>query len=107
MVRPWKPPSAATMRVRPVRRAILNAASLASAPELHKKTRLPSGASHVRSSASASATCTGVATRLETCPSVASWAETAPVRAGWAWPSAVVAMPASRSTYRVPSASQT
>ena len=34
MVRPWKAPSAATTPVRPVRRAILNAASLASAPEL-------------------------------------------------------------------------
>ena len=38
MVRPWKPPSAATTWVRPVRRVSLNAASLASAPELVKKT---------------------------------------------------------------------
>ena len=36
-VRPWKPPSSATIRVRPVAlRAILSAASFASAPELQK-----------------------------------------------------------------------
>ena len=41
-VRPWKPPSSATIRVRPVAlRAILSAASLASAPELQKKARPP------------------------------------------------------------------
>ena len=39
MVRPWNAPSAAMIRGRPVRRAILNAASLASAPELQKITR--------------------------------------------------------------------
>ena len=38
MVRPWKPCSAATSWVRPVRRVSLNAASLASVPELVKKT---------------------------------------------------------------------
>ena len=38
MVRPWKAPSAATTLVRPVRRASLIAASLASAPELAKNT---------------------------------------------------------------------
>ena len=38
MVRPWKPPSAATTWVRPVRRVSLNAASLASVPELVKNT---------------------------------------------------------------------
>ena len=41
MVRPWKPPSAATTWVRPVRRVSLNAASLASAPELEKNTSRP------------------------------------------------------------------
>ena len=41
-VRPWNPPSSATIRVRPVAlRAILSAASLASAPELQKKARPP------------------------------------------------------------------
>ena len=39
MVRPWKAPSAVTTSGRPVSRLILNAASLASAPELQKKTR--------------------------------------------------------------------
>ena len=39
MVRPWKEPSAATRWVRPVRRVSLKAASLASVPELVKKTR--------------------------------------------------------------------
>ena len=38
MVRPWKAPSVATTWVRPVLRVSLNAASLASAPELAKKT---------------------------------------------------------------------
>ena len=38
MVRPWKEPSMATMRVRPVRRVSLKAASLASVPELVKNT---------------------------------------------------------------------
>ena len=41
-MRPWKPPSSATIRVRPVAlRAILSAASFASAPELQKKARPP------------------------------------------------------------------
>ena len=44
VLRPWKDPSAATMPVRPVRRASLIAASFASVPELHRKTREPSGA---------------------------------------------------------------
>ena len=43
MVRPWKAPSAATIPLRPVRRLSLMAASIASAPELAKKTAEPSG----------------------------------------------------------------
>ena len=39
IVRPWNPLSAAIILVRPVSRANLNAASLASAPELHRNTR--------------------------------------------------------------------
>ena len=46
MVRPWKAPSVATTWVRPVRRVSLNAASLASAPELAKNT-LPGVAEQV------------------------------------------------------------
>ncbi len=54
-MRPWNEPSATTMRVRPVRRVALNAASLASVPELVKKTR-PSWPTR-SSSFSASSTC--------------------------------------------------
>ena len=80
MVRPWKQPSAATRRVRPVRRVSLRAASLASAPELAKKT-LPSDPSSP-SSRSARATCGSVAKKLETWPSVRSWVVTASTSAG-------------------------
>ena len=71
MVRPWKAPSAATTWVRPVRRVSLNAASLASAPELVKKT-LPGPPASERgaSSRSASAICGSVAKKLETWPRV-------------------------------------
>ncbi len=52
MVRPWNAPSHAMIRGRPVRRASLNAASLASAPELQKNTRpgCGSGAADVQQS---------------------------------------------------------
>ncbi len=39
MVRPWNPPWVATSLARPVSRAILNAVSFASAPELQNSTR--------------------------------------------------------------------
>ena len=47
IVRPWNASSAAMIFGRPVRRAILNAASLASAPELQNSTRpgVPSSSS--------------------------------------------------------------
>ena len=54
IVRPWKASSAAMMWGRPVRRAILNAASLASAPELQKSTRPGQPSSSSSRSASAS-----------------------------------------------------
>ena len=75
MVRPWKAPSAATMWVRPVRRVSLNAASLASVPELEKKTR-PSvdldgaGPSSRSSSFSASSTWGRLVKKFEMWPSV-------------------------------------
>ena len=97
MVRPWKPPSAATMRVRPVRRDSLTAASIASVPELAKKTAEPDGAPATSSSRSASSTCAVVVKKLETCTSRAAWALTAATTAGCAWPSTLTAMPASRS----------
>jgi hypothetical protein len=96
IVRPWNPPSAATTPVRPVRRDSLNAASLASAPELAKKTRPGRPASD--SNRSASVTAAGCAYRLETCPSVAICSDTAATMAGCACPNALTAMPPMRST---------
>ena len=51
IVRPWNAPSAAMIRGRPVSRAILNAASLASAPELQKITRPSRGAEQLPAAA--------------------------------------------------------
>ena len=82
MVRPWKPPLVATTWVRPVRRESLNAASLASAPELAKKTRPGRPAS--ANSSSARATGGSATKRLETCPRVATCFDTAATTAGWA-----------------------
>lgn len=70
MVRPWKAPSSASTRdapwARPCIRIILKAASLASVPELAKKTREPSGACPISSRRSASVTWVGVAKKFET-----------------------------------------
>jgi hypothetical protein len=73
MVRPWKLPSATTTWVRPVRRVSLNAASLASVPELVKKTLPAPGPwpSRVRSF-SASSTCGALVKKLEMWPRVPS-----------------------------------
>jgi hypothetical protein len=49
----------------------------------------------------------GLVKKFETCPSVASWDEMTLVTKGCAWPSALTAMPPSRSRYCLPSASQT
>ena len=110
MVRPWKAPSVATTWVRPVLRVSLNAASLASAPELAKKT-LPrvvaAERESSRQSARRGATCGSVAKKFETWPSVCSWAVTASTSAGWAWPREFTAMPPSRSRYCLPASSQT
>ncbi len=105
MVRPWKAPWRATRWVRPVRRLILNAASLASAPELQKNTRPPSRPSSA-SSRSARAMVGSAMKRLETWPRVAICRLTASTTAGWAVPRALTAMPPSRSVYSLPSASQ-
>jgi hypothetical protein len=107
--RPWKAPSVEMIRVRPVIRVSLKAASLASVPELVKNTRAssaPSG-STIAASRWASATWAGVAKKFETCPRVAIWPVTADSTVGCAWPSALTAIPASRSRWRRPSASQT
>ena len=37
----------------------------------------------------------------------AAWLVTASTTAGWAWPSALTAIPPTKSMYRLPSASQT
>ena len=83
MVRPWNAPSSARTRGRavpPWRRAIFSAASLASVPELAKKTREPAGAPPGVTSArsfSARVTWAGVAKKFDTCPSVPSCSVTA------------------------------
>lgn len=104
-MRPWKPPSVATMWVRPVSRPILKAASLASAPELQKNTR-PSRPKRWRSR-SARATVGSAMKKLEMCPRDAICVLTASTIAGWAWPRALVAMPPTKSRYARSPASHT
>ena len=48
-----------------------------------------------------------MAKKLETCPRVDSCRVTASTTAGWAWPRALTAIPPRRSTYSLPSSSQT
>ncbi|PQM44914.1 hypothetical protein C1Y40_04918 [Mycobacterium talmoniae] len=96
IVRPWKPPWAATIFVLPVSRDILKATSLASVPELQKNTR--AGAPRWSVSASANAIPGSVAYRFEVCPNVFSWVVTASITAGCRCPSTLTAMPPSRST---------
>src|SRR5699024_9535661 len=110
IVRPWKAPSMAMMNGRPpppARRAILNAASLASVPEFEKNTADPSGRSRISCSFSARPIWAGEVKKFEMWPSVLACSAIAAVQAGWAWPSALTAMPASRSRYFLPDASQT
>ena len=98
----------ATTLVRPVSRVILNAVSLASAPELAKYTRaafVGSPAMAMAASRSASSIWGGEAYRLLIWPRVPSWLVTAATTAGWACPSPPTAMPLNMSVYRLPSAS--
>ena len=107
MVRPWKPPSAATRWVRPVRRVSLSAASLASAPELVKKTLpapAPSSDEQPLGEARSGARWRRSWRRGRGSPAGRSPPRPAP---GGRGPSALTAMPPSRSTYSLPSASQT
>ena len=78
--------------VRPVIRVILNAASLASVPELVKNTRA-SAPPVIAVSRPASATWAGVAKKLETWPRVAIWPVMADSTVGWAWPEPVDRQP--------------
>ena len=71
IVRPWKPPAAATTSVRPVRRVSLKAASLASAPELAKKT-LPGLPSQLQQGLG-QLDLPALVKKLEMWPSVLSW----------------------------------
>ena len=102
IVRPWKPPSAATTVPRPVRRASLNAASFASVPELAKNTRpprVPAGSSSA-SSRSARRTVGSFMTRLLVCPEHVDLGadRRRPLRGGRG-PSEFTAIPATRSRY--------
>ena len=97
MVRPWKAPSAATMPVRPVRRLSLMAASITSAPELAKNTADPSGAPAMAISRSASEIWASEVKRLEMWMASAACLDTALTSAGWPWPSALTAIPPTRS----------
>ena len=96
MVRPWKAFWAATMCGRPVRRAILNAVSFASAPELQNRT-CESGVSSSPCSRSARRSTGSWTKKFDTCPSCWIWAVTAATTAGWAWPRAFTATPETRS----------
>jgi hypothetical protein len=109
-VRPWKPPRVATIPVapsprlaRPHRLATLMAASLASAPELDRKTL--ASPPKCPTSRSASSTWGPVKYRLEVCPRVPSWALTASTTRGWACPAATTAIPPRKSRYSRPRAS--
>ena len=82
IVRPWNAFSAATIRVRPVSRESLNAASLASAPELVNNTRPSPAAPEMSSNRSASAITPGWVKKFETCPRVEICSVTARTTAG-------------------------
>ena len=99
MVRPWKLWSAATMTglflALCLRRTTLSAASLASVPELQKKTRV--SACSRPCSRSARSTPGSWRNRLLVWAIFFTWSLTALTIAGCAWPSAETAMPAIRS----------
>ena len=83
MVRPWKASVRARTRGRcapPWRRAILKAPSLASVPELARKTLEPAGSAPGKTSpmsSSARVICAGVVKKFDTCPSSESCSVTA------------------------------
>src|SRR5262245_46593266 len=85
-------------------RASLIAVSLASAPELVKKTRSAKEWSH---RSLARWICCGMWKMLETWSSVAACSRIVPTTFGWQWPSAVTAMPPVKSRYSLPSESHT
>src|SRR4029450_1123248 len=85
-------------------RASLMAVSLASAPELEKKTRSAKECSH-RSWARCA--CWGVWKMLDPLRRVAACSLRVPPTLGWLWPSAVTEMPPVKSRYSLPSESHT
>jgi hypothetical protein len=97
IVRPWNAPSQATILLRPVSRDSFSAASTASAPELQNSTLAWPVSPATSSSSSASSTVTWFTYRFEVWPSVRICVVTASTTAGWAWPSALTAMPPTRS----------
>ena len=103
-MRPWKPPWTTTMSPPGFAlRTTFSAASLASAPELPNSTLPPSERAESRS---ASATIGRVMNRLETWISSPAWARTAATTPGWQWPVLQTEIPARKSRYSSPSASQ-
>jgi len=101
-VRPWNEPYAASTWWRsgppwrwPWRRASLMAHSLASAPELEKKTRPPPPSSWSRRAARRGWSHSG--NRFETWRRVRAWSASASATAGWACPSDVTAIPPRKS----------
>src|SRR4051794_8800546 len=102
-VRPWKPPWTETISPPGRRlRASFSAASLASAPELEKKTPPPSERSTSRA---ASRSPGSLKYRLPTCMSRSVCSRTAATTAGWQCPRLVTEMPHRKSRYSLPSAS--
>ena len=75
-------------------RAALMAHSMASVPELVKKT---TSAKVLSVRAEASFTCSGIVKMLETCQSLSAWALRAAMSLGCEWPRAFTAMPARAS----------
>ena len=109
IVRPWNACLKVTMRnfsgwpsTNWQRRAVLTAHSNASAPELVKNIV---SAKVSATSRSATATWPGTWYRFDTCISVAAWSWIVLVRCGWPWPRQLTAIPAAKSSQRLPSAS--
>ena len=102
MVRPWKLPSITTTVGRaiclrePYRRAILMAASLASAPELEKNTFAMPLNSHRRC---ASDSWAGTRYKLEVCINRLACSARVRVTAGWQWPRLHTPIPEMASMY--------
>jgi hypothetical protein len=96
VLRPWKAPCAAMMPGRPVRRASLIAASIDSVPEFVKKTRDPSEARRLQERLGELDLGAG-GEEVGDVDDLANLLGDGGDELGWLWPSALTAMPASRS----------